>query len=231
MHDGDEGYWSLGMLSNVILLVEGYLAPVVAIWAGVVWIRPAVARARVEREVLLIRDRIIDGILNDGIASTNPRALDLIKFCDFVANHSRQLTLPAALITDLALRRSGVDTVAEARTKKEKAVVNSAGLANDNGEQCLSQAEKDVDAAIATYLVRGTAMWWLLVPMEHLMRLLNWWRSSTAHHPTPSEQFSATLKQPFPGELASEVRESARGKDTPSPWWTRGGNVKALTHA
>jgi hypothetical protein len=108
------------MLSNVILLIEGCLLPLAAFWIFILWIRPAVARARVEREVLAIRDRVVDARARGDIDSTNPRAVNLVELCEFVATDPREITLSNLLSFQWAVTRAGVDTGAEAKIRAEK---------------------------------------------------------------------------------------------------------------
>lgn len=219
------------MLSNTILLVGGYLAPVGAVFVGVLWVRPAVARAQVEREALLIRDKVIDGILAGEIDDDNPRARDAIMFCEFIAGHSRELSLAAAISTAWALKRAGIDVAAESRERRAKAVANSAGLATNEGERCLRDAEDKLDDVLSVYLVRGTGLWWILAPIQRVLRFLSD-RVKDSSDTNPCEQLAATIKHPFPSELATDVRESSRGSDKPPPWWiavTNGNRLRAAS--
>jgi hypothetical protein len=218
------------MLNTVIVLFGGFLVPLAAAWAGLLWIRPAVARARVEREALLIRDRVVDDMLAREIEPTNPRAQDAIAFCDFIANHSREITLASAFDTARGMRRAGVDPLAESKARAEKAKANSQGLATNEGQRCLEEAERDLDRIMTNYFVRGSALWWILAPAQRLLRFLAK-RSKPA-----SEQFAKAIKQPFPDELATDVREAARGATTPGILWVRpsdgsSGSRRRFAHA
>lgn len=218
------------MLSNTILLVGGYLAPAGAVFVGVLWIRPAIARAQVEREALLIRDKVVDGILAGDIDEDNPRARDVIMFCEFIAGHARELTLVAAHSTAWALKKAGIDTAAESRERRAKAVANSTGLATNEGARCLRDAEDKIDDVLSVYLVRGTGLWWILAPMQRVLRFSSN-RAKGNCDPNPCEQLAATVKHPFPNELATDVREYSRGSDKPPTWWTAVTNGKTLRAA
>ncbi len=203
------------MLSSAITLLGGFLMPLAAAWAGVLWVRPAIARASVEREALLIRDRVVDAMLAGQVKPDNPRAQDAIGFCDFIAEHSREITLSSAFDTVRGLRSAGVDPVEESRARAEKARANSKGFASADGQLCIDQAEREIDRIMADYFVRGSALWWILAPSQRLSRFLAK-RSRPA-----SEQVMKGIKQPFPGELATDVREAARGASTPGVLWVR----------
>jgi hypothetical protein len=205
------------MLSNAVFLVGAYLAPLAAVWAAVLWMRPAVARARVEREALLIRDSVVDGILSEEIDPTNPRAQDAIRFCDFLAEHSREITLSTLLDTARGLKKAGVDFVAESKARAEKAVANSAGLATEDGQRRLDRAEKDLDNILAFYLVRSSPIWCVLVPAQRVLRLIG---KRSVQDQRPAQQVAGAIGRPLPGELGGVVRESARGETAPSALWT-----------
>ena len=55
--------------------------PLATVWVFVLWGRPAIARARVEHETVMIRDRIMDGILSGDIDKDDPRAVDALTYC------------------------------------------------------------------------------------------------------------------------------------------------------
>jgi hypothetical protein len=190
------------MLVKIILLIFGYLMPLGALWVGVLCLRPAVARVRIERVALVIRDRVVDGILADDIQASNPRARRLMEFCEYLSTDAKELTFASAVTRDKVLRRCGFDLEKRAREGREQIMRKSTSLAKDAGHKVLDLAEHDLDRALSAYLVRGSALWWYLTPRE-------WVRSSLSKHATPRAQHVADkLDDPSPDELATEVREA-----------------------
>ncbi|AOZ64459.1 minor tail protein [Mycobacterium phage PhancyPhin] len=182
----------------------------------ILWIRPAIARARVEREALGVRDRVVDGILSGDIDRDNPRAMDALMFSHVLEKHSRDLTLSAALATLFTVQQSGTDVRADTKARAASVAEQSRGKATDAGERRLQEAERDLDAILAHYYVRGSALWWLLAPLQRLSRFAHQHRKRMS---APADEHSHVLDQARPGDIATEVREASRGLHVPAPLW------------
>jgi hypothetical protein len=183
------------MLSNAVLLIGGYLLPLASFWVFVLWVRPAVARARVEREILAIRDRLVDARAREDISPSNPRARDIIELCEFIAMNSHEITLSNVIAFQVAMRRAGVDTTsADAEMRCAQVSRDSEGLATPTGQGALQQADLDFQRVIATYLVQGSALWLVLAPAQRIRRLV--------HKQAPTDRDSGTIHDLLPGALA-----------------------------
>lgn len=199
------------MLGNTVALVV-VLLPVASFWFAVLWARPAVARVKVERQVLFVRDRVMDGILSGEITRDNPRARDAIRYCEFIEQNSKEITWFSVNAAARALHDSGVDPAVEARRRTLKAEA-CADMASAAGNRRLQEAEEDLDHYLAYYLVRGSSLWWILAPAQRISRILINRRGTAAQRMSRN---SVNL----PGELATELRESTRGNSPAAELWT-----------
>lgn len=190
-----------------VLNVAVYLIPLGSIWAGVLWVRPAVARVRVSREALLIRDRLVDGFLSGDIEPENPRALDAMKFCEFVARRPDLIKMSRIQAVERALKKANVDLRKESRASFEAIRRQSQGLATPAGLQRIEKCEEGVDRLLADFLVRNTALWPALVPLRWLARHL----PNLRRH-IPEDQ--------LPGVAAADLRAASRGRTSPPDYWT-----------
>ncbi|SHT35835.1 Uncharacterised protein [Mycobacteroides abscessus subsp. abscessus] len=184
-----------------------YLLPLAAAWAGVLWIRPAVARARVHQEALSIRDCLEVGILSGDIEPENPRALDAMKFCEFVARRPDLIKMSRIQAVERALKKANVDLRKESRASFEAIRRQSQGLATPAGLQRIEKCEEGIDRLLADFLVRNTALWPALVPLRWLARHL----PNLRRH-IPEDQ--------LPGVAAADLRAASRGRTSPPDYWT-----------
>ncbi|TDO18185.1 hypothetical protein EV580_1369 [Mycobacterium sp. BK086] len=198
-------------MSTAVVLFLGFLLPLAAGWFALLWGRPAVARARVEYEALRIRDRVMDGILSGDISKDDPRAQDVLKYCDFLADHSRELSLSVACAVWTGMREAGIDPHQRAQEKAASRV--GSFLGTEGGRRRLQEAEAELDHSIARYFVHGSTLWWILSPAQRVTRYLRSRQSPSLDVPIPADP-------PKPGELATKVREASRGQSFPPALWT-----------
>ncbi|BDY31439.1 hypothetical protein [Mycolicibacterium mageritense] len=199
------------MLDDTLVLMVGYLLPLVAAWVGVIWMRPMVARARVQRKAEAVHDDLMDAIFRGDIRVDNARAVDALAYSEFLTKSAQKLCISAVVATEMAAERVGFDMNAEVKKRNDATMLASRNKANAAGAAVLDEAERELDRAVAWYFVRGTILWPLLVPMQTAVRFLRKQKSATA------EQISLTIDQPRPEERATELRESARGARSPLP--------------
>lgn len=188
------------MLVKIILLIVGCLMPLGALWVGVLCLRPAAARVRIERAALVIRDRVVDSILVGDIEPANPRARRLMEFCEFLSTDAKELTFASAATREKVLQKCGFDLEKRARERREQIMRKSTILAKYAGHKVLDLAEHDLDRALSAYLLRGSALWWYLTPRE-------WVRGFLRVAPR-AQHVADKLEDPSPDELATEVREA-----------------------
>jgi hypothetical protein len=199
------------MLDNTLVLLCGYLLPLAAAWAGVVFMRPMVARARLQREAEAVHDRLIDGILSGQIDADNPRAHDALNYSTFLAERGHELCLSAVLGTEMAARRVGVDLSSRFKERNANVLRVSKDRASDAGNCVIEDAERQLDHIVAWYFVRGTVFWPILVPLQMIVRL----RAQQGEKRESSVHVPSVIDQQRPGVLARDMRESARGKSAP----------------
>jgi|GEM_PF-2054696 hypothetical protein len=212
------------MLDEALVLVVGYLLPLGAFWAAVLWIRPAVARARVEREALLVRDRIMDGILAGDISPENGRAADAIEFCDYLAENSREFKFLTIAATERGFKRANFDVKARAAELRKQALADSYNFANEGGQRRLQECEEEIDHMLARYFVRGSSLWFVLAPAQRLSRFVAPLRRKVMAARSASVSSESPVPS-LPGELATDLRETWRGSNiglAASPWTVHG---------
>lgn len=197
-------------MAAAVTLILGLLLPLATVWVFVLWGRPAIARARVEHEAVMIRDRIMDGILSGDIDKDDPRAVDALTYCKFLTNHSRELSLSVAFAVSKGMRSAGVNIKDKAQEKA--AIRETVANATEGGSRRLQEAERELDNVIGTYFVRSSALWWLLTPLQRLSRYLKA-REVVSEH-------DLSRMDPRPAALAAEVREASRGLTYPPALWT-----------
>ncbi|CAN5384850.1 hypothetical protein BH09ACT8_BH09ACT8_44730 [soil metagenome] len=187
---------------------------------------PAVARARVQRQAELARDRIVDAMLSQDIAFDNPRAEEALMRCHVLAVHSGDLTLSNAVGTMIGLSRASADLRVEVEVETHRAQIlqESVGKATEKGEFLLVAVDRYLISILARYYVRGSALWWMLIPLQW-----STWILRSRQIPVATE-VSQAMDQPLPGEIARKVLNDAPGDFEDSPWnghhtalwWQRG---------
>ena len=199
------------MLDNEVVLLVGYVLPLAVLWASIIWMRPIVARARVQRKAEAIHDELMDAIFRGEIDADNPRAIDALTYSEFLAKSAHELCISAVVAADMAADHVGYDLSTKFKERKSSVLFASRGKATAAGDTILENVEDQLDQVVAWFFVRGTVLWPILVPMQIAVRFLRKQSSATAEH------ISKTIDQPRPGELATEIRESARGARSPLP--------------
>ena len=97
------------MLDNVVVLLVGYVLPLAVLWASIIWMRPIVARARVQRKAEAIHDELMDAIFRGEIDADNPRAIDALTYSEFLAKSAHELCISAVVAADMAADHVGYD--------------------------------------------------------------------------------------------------------------------------
>lgn len=202
------------MVANIFLVVFGYLMPLTALWIFFLCSVPAVARARIERKALMIRDRIVDGIIAGEIEPDNARARDALEFCDYLDQNAEDVTIRAAVTTEKTMARLGVSFDELAQKRASQVSKKSFDNASPRGRSILASAERALDIELSRYMIRGSVLWWYYWPLHEI-------RTRLVRRATPrAKSIAENIDDPSSG-LATDFRQSTRrtgGKVAVLPW-------------
>lgn len=205
------------MLTNIAATLT-YVLPLMTLWVAVLWMRPAVARARVQYAAEKIHDDLVDAILSRHIEPDNPRAIDALAYAKFVAEHPNELCLSAVASTGLAARNAGIDLVDLYAGKTESALAAAEDMADEQGKDAIAFAEGQLDRIVAWLLVRNTVVWPVFVLLQHAKHVFSYVKHTfRAKDERQAQDIEKQIDLSSAHEQATEIRESARGAKAPQP--------------
>lgn len=166
-------------LLNVLMV----LATCIALWSLIVVGRPALARARLVDDLSTLRDEVEDAVLDGKIDSSEPAA-DFIAKADMILDNPRIASFSCGLALHLALGKQGVDLSQLASGARDGYKDLSEADA-----KFLSERDTRVVRALSRYTVHGSIMWFVLLALRRLVRVVNGVEGNHAGRtsaPTPS---------------------------------------------
>ena len=195
------------------------LLALLSIWVGILWVRPAVARARVQREALLVQDRIWNAMHDGEIDRSSARAQDALLFCQFLIDHPKELCLTNAVAVGTAWKRAGSWDDQREAMRKELAELRSETAEGQTsvGNRILQEAEAEIDRIVKWYFFRGSAVWPLLTPLSWFTRACIT-RAHSLDRLIDTETTIAQALDPDSVDLATEVRETSALRHHGSDW-------------
>ncbi len=173
-------------------------------WFGILGLRPAVARASLQREVAAIRADIVDAIFDGHLPLDQPAAEDLIAWCDNLISRPRRYSLGAALAIMHACDKHGIEL---SPTQGPRGVHEVPA----EGRKVLFSSRARLDKVVGRYLVQSSPLWPVLTPVYWILERV----ASSGMSPSKSTNHRAAISKSNPTVVAKELRK-ASSEDRPS---------------
>lgn len=148
-----------GLLATLAVVASFGLA-----WINLLLVRPAVARARLRREATVIRDEIIDAVLDGHIRRDDQAVHELLGWIHMLTHHATEVGWAEAASITEALEDLGV--------RPDRPVL-SYNRMSPEGRRVMIDAERRLDHIVARYFVDGSRLWWVLAPARFFWRALH----------------------------------------------------------
>ncbi|MDV7135383.1 hypothetical protein [Williamsia muralis] len=190
---------------QAIAALVSLVSALATLWVSVLWIRPAVARARVHHEVLVVQDRLWNAMHDGEIDWSSERALNVYVYCEVLLRHPKELCLSNALAMATTLHRAGkYDETTEASKARQEALRSHEAEGQTSvGNRILQECEFELDRTVGWYFSRGSAIWPVLTPLTIVANRL------ARRLPNKVEHSHIQAFEHDSVELATEYRETA----------------------